>query len=237
MSQASLFLEYPQLFAPLPKIESDEDQTEISSIIEDEITYQNLQQRVDKTLDFLSSYLRKSTDDDPNQESNRDDSSVKSSLSKMKHAEIQATNPPEKRKLPARPPPPQPLCHGYHLCFDYDPGHIQRTNTFSGGITKTYYTNGAIKEVDRKGKSVISHRNVRYTSFPNGDKMQEFPDGANAYRYANGITELRLRDGTSIIEFPDGRRETRHKDGQVLVELRDGKKIEMQEAQFQRQFQ
>jgi hypothetical protein len=93
-------------------------------------------------------------------------------------------------------------------------------------VTKVFYANGDTKVVQRNGTAKLVHGDLAWTQFPNGDHLQEFPDGATAYQYAtNGSIELRLPDGRSVIEFPDGQREHRDGKGGVTVVFADGTRV------------
>ena len=68
-----------------------------------------------------------------------------------------------------------------------------------------------------------STRNLKITHFSNGDFLQEFPDGATAYRYSiDGTVELKLPDGTQLLQFSNGQREKRTRDGEQYIENERG---------------
>jgi hypothetical protein len=95
-----------------------------------------------------------------------------------------------------------------------------------GGVMKVFYTNGDTKVVRRSGTARLVHGDIAWTQFPNGDHLQEFPDGATAYQYAaNRSFEFRLPDGRSVIEFRNGQREYRDGKGGVTVAFADGTKV------------
>jgi hypothetical protein len=95
----------------------------------------------------------------------------------------------------------------------------------AGNSAKTYFQNGGIKIESSDGMVYIIDKGIKWTTFLNGDQLQEFPDGATAYRYAaTGAIELKLAGGKSIVEFPDGQREYWSGTGEVKVSFPDGRR-------------
>ena len=223
----SLWSEYPQLFSPVPeKCHPEPPATEEERV-------SALQSKIDATIDFLSSYLKRQKEMSPELKTKTPTESVASRRSVSSDVDdLSSVRPVIRRPIPPPPKPKLPLKHGYKICFEYNPGPIVRTIKFSNGTTKTYYRNGAVRTVERDGTVITVHRSTTYTAFKNGDRMQEFPDGANAYMYSsNGAVELRLPCGESIVEFKDGRREVRRPDKSVTVFLTNGKKVDVADVE------
>ena len=215
----SLWSEYPQLFSPVPEPSDPPPATDMS----------DLQSKIDATLNFLTSYLKRQDSGKESRSSAHTPTSTPSKSSKTDHVAVKARKSPPVRPSPPPPSSPKrPLRAGYHIRFNYDPGSVVRTKYFSDGTAKTYYRNGAVRTAGRDGTIVTVHGKMTYTAFVNGDRMQDFPDGANAYMYAsNGSIELRLPSGESVIEFSDGRREIRRPNGTTTIHLASGRTLEV----------
>lgn len=126
--------------------------------------------------------------------------------------------------------PDPPLHPSYRIMFDYRPKNEERSQQIPNGPKKIFYKKGDIELIYKDGTSKLKHEGITITSFNNGDVLQEFPDGANAYKYGSSkIIELRLPDGTSLIQFPNGQREKRDIDGKVMVSFGNGQSIKSNE--------
>ena len=107
-----------------------------------------------------------------------------------------------------------------------DPDHKIRFHHVCSGLVKTedtpgcprlhLYRNGDQRLLYKDGTEVIIHDETKFTHFPNGDKQQEFADGAVAYMYAvDGTVDFRHPDGTRVLQFRDGRRDRVDAQGNV----------------------
>ena len=165
-------------------------------------------------------------DETPHKVSPLDISSSKAetmSNSPFKEKGIQTPNRLMRKKFKVAPTTPPSLHSDYQINFDYEPRFPQRKQTLNNGTEKVFYANGDVSTHFKNGMVKIRHGNITTTKFKNGDILEEFPDGANAYKYAkSGTIELKLPDGTSIIEFSNGQREKRTPDGVTTVNFGTG---------------
>ena len=218
MEDRSLWAQYPRWFC----------ETSDSAVTESEVTNARLQKldepkeamcdAVNARIDAVLKICQQQTAKERIIQRNKSHFSIRRAEQKKEEEKVVAKIVARKVKLP-RPP----LCQGYHVRFDHNPGMVMRTVRMQDGTKKTYYRTGDVRYEKTNGRVVTVHGDVTFTKFPNGDQMQEFPDGVNAYKYASsGAVELRLLDGSSVIDFSDGRREKRMPTGEILVALNDG---------------
>lgn len=113
-----------------------------------------------------------------------------------------------------------PIVSDRQIRFHYVCSGSRRIEAVYGCPVLSIYDNGDRKVTYRDTTEVISHKDMKFTAFPNGDRLQEFSDGATAYLHASvGTIEYRQADGGRIVQYRDGRREHVGTDGKVRVSL------------------
>ena len=115
------------------------------------------------------------------------------------------------------------IIKSYELNFDYSEAAPIKEEYLGHGLKRVEYRNGDVSFVYKNGSRRTNHNGVMYSFFPNGDKMQEFPDGTSSYKYAeNGAIEVNYKNGNKIIFFVNGQVHHYTKDGRIRVTFPDG---------------
>jgi hypothetical protein len=80
------------------------------------------------------------------------------------------------------------------------------------------YRNGDFVFRYSDGTEVLTSQGMRFTRFRNGDRQQDFVDGARAYKYSeSGTITFEHPNGAKVIQFMSGRREAITADGKRKV--------------------
>lgn len=121
------------------------------------------------------------------------------------------------------------LRSGYPIVFEYEPKEPVRHERIPHGPLRTLFKNGDIKYEFHEGTVRIkTTTGFTYTYYTNGDKQQEFPDGASAYRYnSNGSVEFRCVDKTLMYFFENGQIEEHFSNGQTRVRFPDRSEVKI----------
>jgi hypothetical protein len=221
-SNSELLRDYPTVFASAPDASPIQRSTPKPSSPPPD---SDLDSQVDEMVSFMNTTL-----DIPAMKPKRKSAKVSPRLvGRFHHRETGTQTESRKAVLPrtvfVAPEPRIPLHPSYRIDFGHKLGRVERIQRLQGGIIKTYYQNGAVMSEKSNGVIHLIHNEMKWMRFPNGDELQEFPDGSTAYKYdSNGAVELRLRNGESIIEFSDGQREYRSQNGEVKIVFADGRR-------------
>ena len=114
------------------------------------------------------------------------------------------------------------VLQSYELNFDYHEAAPIKEENLGHGMKRIEYRNGDVSFVYKNGTRKTNHNGVIYSFFPNGDKLQEFPDGTTSYKYAeNGAIEVEYKNGNKIIFFENGQVHHFTKDGKLRVTFPD----------------
>ncbi|OHT16544.1 hypothetical protein TRFO_13136 [Tritrichomonas foetus] len=101
----------------------------------------------------------------------------------------------------------------YDVDFDIDLGEVIEEKVAANQKKTIKYFDGTVEIRFSNGTRKITRSNCTYVFYPNNDASQDFPDGARAYKYANGVIELTLPDNTVMYTFTNGQREKHFANG------------------------
>lgn len=110
----------------------------------------------------------------------------------------------------------------YYLDFGFQPASKIKTETLTSGVKRVKHSNGDISHVYKDGTMKVNHNGIIYTFFSNGDKLQEFPDGTNSYKYSsNGAIEVLYKNNIRVIFFANGQIQHYTPDGKCHIVVPD----------------
>lgn len=111
-----------------------------------------------------------------------------------------------------------PLDPNYKIRFHYKCADLERVEETPGCPVVRIFKNGDRELTYKDGTVMIFHENMKFTYFANGDRMQEFQDGASAYKYyEQGTIEFKTPNGVRVVQYSNGRRDRISESGEVTT--------------------